>query len=351
MSQSLSALQRQLLETLQTQLLPWASSGAPFVLLSPPPQVIGPNQITEYPGPALPLKTTRLGRTVRLRHWAEECLNSLTVPYLSCVVEGEADMRIGTTTAICRKLKTSGKRWVVAMPQKTFSLALPGTPFSDGQLVNWQRPHPEKAYSKILHLQIHNTGAYCHFSTSHKGKKWTHPYTFIHDTKLMPVATTLIHEMTAKSPQYVHVTYSYLTILLNYLIRDLQSFPGHHETGTSVPLSTHTVTEASLQRAVDYINENFKNPGLNAEQIANYAHVSVTHLGRLFHQEFGLPVMRFVTQKRMELGQQLLIDSNFNIKQICFHCGYLHSSSFIKVFFQHYGMSPQQYRKAKRTDG
>jgi len=350
----LGANARQLLDVLRNQLLPWAGGGSPVVLLCAPPKIIGTNRITASPGPVLPLKTQRLGHTVGLRHWKEENFNSITVPYLSCVVEGEADLVVGTTTSMCRKMKINGTRWIVQMPRGSFSLAVPGIPFSAGQRVHWQRPYPEKAYSRILHLQVHETGAYCHFSTSDKGKLWVHPYTFVPNPTLLPLANDIIREMTSSKPQYLPVVYSYLTILLNYLVRSLQELPHHPAVDKTASANVTKIGDSpniSLQRALDYINEHLKDPTLCAEGIATHAYLSVTHLNRLFHQEFEAPVMRFVTRRRMELSRQLLVDSTFNINQISLHCGYLRSSSFIKAFLRHHGVSPVQYRGANHPDG
>jgi len=96
---------------------------------------------------------------------------------------------------------------------------------------------------------------------------------------------------------------------------------------------------------VDFIDENISSVELNAVKIATHVRFSISHLNRLFHQEFGMPVMRFVWQRRLELGCELLLHSSYNVMQIGYRCGYVHISSFIEAFIRLYGVSPTEFRK------
>lgn len=350
---SLSAPARQLLDVLQRQLIPWAVSGSGFVALDAPPEAIGANEIIEQPGRALPLKTGRLGGTIGKRSWPDENLNSMAIPYLGCVVEGEADIVVGTTTAMCRKMKIPGKRWIIQMPKGSFFLLPPGVPISQGLGPHWKRPHPEKAYSHIFWMQIHDAGGSCHFSTTQNGKLWPHPHTFVYNKHLLPLAQTILDEMSAKSPHYISLIYLHLAVLFNYMARSLENESKHtvFEKDVSHGIAVSPMNaDLQVQRAVDYIDENMKNISLSAEKIALHVRLSVSHLNRLFHRQFDMPVMRFVWQRRLELGRQLLLHSSYNVMQIGFNCGYAHTSSFIEAFIRNYGVSPAQFRNAHFID-
>jgi len=349
----LSAPARQLLNVITRQLIPWASSGSGFVSLDAPPEAIGANNIIEQPGKALPLKTDRYGGTIGRRSWEEENLNSMAIPYLGCVVEGEADIVVGTTTAMCRKMKIFGKRWIVQMPKGSFFLLPPGVPISAGQKPHWKRSHPEKAYSHIFWMQIHDAGGSCHFSTSQDGKLWPHPHTFVYSKHLLPLALTILDEMSAKSPHYISMIYLHLSVLFNHMARSLENESKHADVEKS---TFHSIAVAPIhsdlqvQRAVDYIDENMNNTSLSAEKIAIHVRLSVSHLNRLFHQKFQMPIMRFVWKRRLELGRELLLNSSFNVMQIGFRCGYAHPSSFVEAFIRKYGVSPTEFRKSHVGD-
>jgi len=343
----LNALGRQILEALRTELIPWVSGGAPFVLLGAPPRIIGSNRITEEPAKKLPMLRGR-GQKVRVQLWKEENLNSLTIPYLGCVLEGEADIVSGATTSMCRKFNIPGKRWIINAPTKTFLMTPPGVPLSGGFHPHWEGAHPEKAYSRMLWVQFQTTGVCCHFCTSSKGEHWSHPDFFIQGAEFYPLAQKLIQEMTDQPSQYLPLVYHHLSALLHYMVRALLSKPC--VSGEHVSLASPHIDRGDnmVQQAIAFINTNFNEHTLTVGQIAAHLHISPRHLARLFQQETGTPVIAFVFERRMELACDLLAHSEFNISKVGGLCGYASSSSFVKAFFRHFGVSPTEYRVAQK---
>lgn len=347
----LNALGRQILETLQTRLIPWANTGSPFILLDAPPRQIGSNPITESPGKKLPLQHGN-GQQVRTQVWPAENLNAMTTPYLGCVVEGEADIVIGTTTAMCRKLNIPGKRWIISAPQQSFLLTPPQVPVSKGK-PHWERPHPENAYSRILWMQFHTSGVRCHFCTSEKGEHRTHPLYFIYGAKFLPLAESLVEEMSVQSPQYLPLVYHQLSTMLHQMVRSLVTKQNKiievEESAISVA-HTFGSTDALIQKATDFIDQHLYDYPLSVEQIAAHLHLSSRHLARIFQREVNTSVMQLVTKRRMELACQLLIESQMNVVSVAGHCGYASVSSFIKAFKLHSGISPTAYRSIYRIN-
>jgi len=347
----LNAPGRQILEVLRTKLIPWAGGGAPFILLDAPPKLIGSNTVTEEPGHKLPLQRG-IGQIIRTQAWREEGLNSVTTPYMGCVVDGEADIVTGTTTAMCRKLKIPGKRWIVRVPQQSFLMAPPHVPHSSGQRPHWERPHPETAYSRILWMQFHSTGIHCHFCTSDKGGHRTHPMYFINGTKFFPLAESLISEMSQQSPQYLPLVYLHLSTLLQLMVRNLLTKQAKNITEESmiIPSNTFSNADVLIQQAIDFIDQNLYDYPLSVERIAAHLHLSPRHLARIFQREAHISLMQLVTKRRMETACQLLIESQLNITGVAGHCGYASIPSFIKAFRRYSGTSPSAYRAAHKQD-
>jgi len=352
----LTAPKRQLIDILQTQLIPWASSGAPLALLDMPPQIIGQNKITEKSGKTLPA-LQGAGQVTRLKYWRDENLNSVAVPIIGCIIDGEADLEVGATQAACRKLKIEGKRWIVAMPKSTFFLVAPGTPVSGPGKVHWRRAHPEKAYSRMLWMQIHENGAYCHFNTSDKGKLWIAPHLFLRDLHLFPLAQNLIQEMQTQTHRYLPIAYFHLGLLLEYLLRSLSLPSKTKERPENILVPAlpfpfpHESTDERMRKMVAYIDENLASSLLSAEKIAAQFHLSPVHLRRLFQQELGISTMKFVAGRRLEFARQLLRESSFNIEQIALYCGYKYPANFTNAFLHHFGVSPSAFRQGARPDG
>jgi AraC-like DNA-binding protein len=339
---------RQLKETLQNQLIPWAQSGSPLVYLGTPPLVLGPNQVRQDPGPALPPVRGR-GTAVREQFWRDQNLNALSVPYMGCVVEGEADLVVGTTVPICRKLKIDGARWVVQMPQKSFFILPPGVPISSGQRAHWHRPNPEQAYSRIFWMHVLETGVNCHFSTSSNGGLVSHPYTFVTGNAAYPLAQAMLHELDAQSAQYMPIAYHLLSLFLRFMQRSLETSHLSQRDETAYSLFRQAASDAVVQRALRIIDADFTLRSLTVEQLAARLNISTVHLNRLFRRELDSTVIAYITKRRMELASRLLIQSAFTIEQVRMKCGYATSSSFIKAFIRHYGVTPTQYRLKHRA--
>lgn len=58
----------------------------------------------------------------------------------------------------------------------------------------------------------------------------------------------------------------------------------------------------------------------------------------------GLGIMEYVTRKRMSTAAGLLIKTQLHISEIARKTGYPDNQYFSKVFRQHFGMSPRDYR-------
>lgn len=344
---SLSTAERQLLDTLRDKLIPWADGGVPFVLLGAPPKIIGSNAVREEAAEALPtLKGA--GLKVHVQVWKEQNLNSMTMPYLGCVVEGEADIVTATTEAMCRSLQISGKRWIVNALAKSFLLTPPKIPVSGGERPHWEMPNPEKAYSKILWMQFHATGISWHFCTTDQGKHWSHPLYFISGTEFLPLSQKLIHEMTLQSQQYLPLVYHYLSILFHYMVRELQAKPAlkNQEMNAADFFMRVGRNDDVTHRAIAFIDENLNRHSLSVEQVAAHLQLSSRHLARIFKRDTERSLLTFITEQRMKLACQHLTQSQYSIRKIAGNVGYTTSSSFIKAFLRHFGVSPTAYRIA-----
>lgn len=334
-----------MLDALRDKLIPWADAGAPFVLLGAPPRINGSNRVTEEAADALPILKGK-GLKVHVQVWREKNLNCMTMPYLGCVVEGEADIVTATTAAMCRKLKISGRRWIINAPAKSFLLTPPQIPVSGGERPHWERPHPENAYSKILWMQFHATGISWHFCTTDQGKHWSHPHYFISGAEFLPLSQKLIHEMTLQSQQYLPMVYHYLSIILHQMVRGLLALPSGEEMQVADVATRVGLNNDVANRAIAFIEENINQRTLSVEQVAAHLQLSSRHLARLFKRDTGSSLLACIIERRMKLACQYLTQSQYTIAKIGFHVGYASSSSFVKVFQRHFGVAPTAYRAA-----
>lgn len=86
---------------------------------------------------------------------------------------------------------------------------------------------------------------------------------------------------------------------------------------------------------------------LKVEEFAKLCGRSLSAFKRDFKDTFNTTPSRWIKYRRLEHAKTLLIESNLNINQICYDCGFINSSHFIKSFKEKYSLPPHQYRSDK----
>lgn len=99
-----------------------------------------------------------------------------------------------------------------------------------------------------------------------------------------------------------------------------------------------------LLRATNYIHCHLADP-LTIEQLASEASLSPEHFIRIFSHHVGMTPMFYITCKRMEQAQLLLVTTDRMISDIAFSLGYSDTSYFVRVFKRITGVTPGMYRR------
>ncbi len=84
---------------------------------------------------------------------------------------------------------------------------------------------------------------------------------------------------------------------------------------------------------------------ITLSDIAWHLHCSTVTLTEHFKKEFGITIMEYVTQKRMQMAVRLLENSDTSIREISEACGFSDIEYFSKSFKKFHGMSPSEWRK------
>lgn len=298
--------------------------------------------------------------------WPELGLHSCPYPCLLCVLEGEADIRIGTVPAMTQVRKeTVAKQGVCvfSLPSRSCLIVPAGVPYSDGKTPHWERPQPENAHSQILWLQILPTGAIVHICRT-AGTSHTHiSAVFIKDTQLS-VLMQLMLEETESSTRADAILLSYLATLLlcvdrnwasSHIIeaRETTHFVTLPERRENMHLDDTGIfpddsQDAALERACRYIQSHLPD-AISPGEIARASYVSVPQLKRIFRAQLDTPIMKYVTSQRIEAAKTLLQRTDLTIEEIGKICGYPHRTHFSRVFKASIGFSPQAFRSINRT--
>ena len=86
-------------------------------------------------------------------------------------------------------------------------------------------------------------------------------------------------------------------------------------------------------------------PPQSVWQLAQAVRLSPAHLQRLFKKETGVHIRDLLAESRLRNAAQLLSTTDMEVKEIAYHVGYQHHSSFVRAFQRRFGQAPKQYRR------
>lgn len=102
--------------------------------------------------------------------------------------------------------------------------------------------------------------------------------------------------------------------------------------------------EDPIGEAMDYIRRH-SHESLTVKMMADRSSLSERHFFRLFKQRTGQPFHHFIQYERIRRACELLAFGGHKVAAVAEAVGYKDVQTFNKVFKQHAGMTPGQYRK------
>ena len=99
-----------------------------------------------------------------------------------------------------------------------------------------------------------------------------------------------------------------------------------------------------VKRCIEYVDKNLKS-GLSATEIAAELFVSESRLRKVFRQEVGVPIGKYINDRVLSAAELQLRYSDRSIKTISETLGFCDQFYFSRMFARQYGMSPVNYRK------
>lgn len=87
---------------------------------------------------------------------------------------------------------------------------------------------------------------------------------------------------------------------------------------------------------------------LTLHSLAKSQGVSEGYLSTIFKKETGENVSRYIQEKRIRHATHLLDTTDLQIQTVALHCGILDVQYFSKIFKQHVGLTPKEYRRRSK---
>ncbi len=101
---------------------------------------------------------------------------------------------------------------------------------------------------------------------------------------------------------------------------------------------------STAEKAKAYIDRNIY-AKINAETVAEKFGFSVSHLGRLFKQEYGVTVYSYILEQKLNVAERILRNSNVSSNKIADMLGFTDEHYFCNIFKRKRGTTPGRFRR------
>ena len=93
-----------------------------------------------------------------------------------------------------------------------------------------------------------------------------------------------------------------------------------------------------------YVEKHFQED-LNLYSLAEKVYLSPSYLCARFKRITGFGINKYIKNVRMERAEQLVVNTNMKIIDICEQVGYHNLSYFCQSYKEHFGKTPEKYRQ------
>lgn len=103
-------------------------------------------------------------------------------------------------------------------------------------------------------------------------------------------------------------------------------------------------TQVLLEKAQAYIDQNYQDPDLTIQKLADHLFISASYLSLIFKKEAGQTFLKYLISVRLEAAKAMLRDPETKVTEVAEKVGYPDVSYFSYFFKKNFGVSPREYR-------
>lgn len=138
-------------------------------------------------------------------------------------------------------------------------------------------------------------------------------------------------------------TPSLFKLTCRVLLEEIDRLKNHEQLDSLV-----SRTNRLVKKCIAYLQENYNDPNISLQTLANLLELSPAYLSTIFSQTEGVTLIEYLTNLRLEHAKELLKTTQMKIIDITFEIGYSDPNYFSFTFKKKNGLSPKEYRKEQQ---
>ncbi len=99
-----------------------------------------------------------------------------------------------------------------------------------------------------------------------------------------------------------------------------------------------------FKEVLRYIDDNLSS-NISVGELAKLMNLSPVYFSSIFKDTLKITPVKYISEKRLVLAKQLLLNSNLNVKEISEKCGFSEQYYFSNWFYKHTNIYPLKYKK------
>ncbi|MCQ2742048.1 MAG: AraC family transcriptional regulator [Bacilli bacterium] len=144
----------------------------------------------------------------------------------------------------------------------------------------------------------------------------------------------MLREQSQRLPRFDVINQGYLNIIIMKMLRK-----------TSIPADPEQDVWNEL---AEYIESNL-DADLSLEALAKKCFYNPSYFSRLFKSKFNVPLIEYVSRKRIDKAVELLSDTELSVEAVAASSGFSNKSAFYRAFSKYTGKTPADFRdKSKK---
>jgi transcriptional regulator GlxA family with amidase domain len=100
-----------------------------------------------------------------------------------------------------------------------------------------------------------------------------------------------------------------------------------------------------MRTITSHVEQNLDKP-IKSSELATVVRLDPAYFCRVFRASFGEPPLQYVSRRRVERAQKLMLSTDTSLSQIAFDCGFADQAHFSRSFRRVAGETPRAWRRA-----